>query len=111
MNTKKGLIQVPLLIAIIAGVLVVSVVPNTAESFIQKYSYSEYNPPGFFLGIWHGLLAPYSLLARWFIDDGIMYAVPNTGLFYDAGFLIGVAGSIPIGWTAAILSTIGHILS
>ena len=50
------------------------------------------------------------LVARWFMDDVAMYAMPNTGWFYDAGFLIGVAGSIPIGWVAAIISTVGHIL-
>jgi hypothetical protein len=99
------------LVVICISVFSVAVAPNMAEAFVQKYTYSEYDPPGFFSGIWHGLLAPYSLVARWFIDDGAMYAVPNTGWFYDAGFLIGVAGSIPIGWAAAILSIIGHILS
>ena len=36
-----------------------------------------------------------------------MYAVPNSGWFCDLGFLIGVAGSIPIGWFCAILTIIG----
>ncbi len=81
-----------------------------ADAFVQKNGYSDYNPPGFFSGIWHGLLAPWSLIARLSMDDVAMYAVPNTGWFYDAGFLIGIVGSIPIGWAAAILSTIGHIL-
>lgn len=96
---------------IIVGIFTVFAIPSTTEAFVQKYAYSKYDPPGFFSGIWHGLLAPYSLVARWFMDDGAMYAVPNTGWFYDAGFLIGLLGSIPVGWAAAILSTIGHILS
>lgn len=102
--------QTLILIIIIVGMFGVFVVPNTTEAFVQKYQYSEYDPPGFFSGIWHGLLAPYSLIARWFMDNGAMYAVPNTGWSYDAGFLIGVTGSIPIGWAAAIISTIGHTL-
>lgn len=104
-------ISILLSVVVIFSMFSVFIVPNSAEAFVQRYSYSEYDPPGFFSGIWHGLLAPYSLVARWFIDDGAMYAVPNTGWFYDVGFLIGVAGSIPIGWAAAILSIIGHILS
>jgi len=104
-------ISVLLFLVVIVSAFGIFAVPNTTEAFVQKYTYSEYDSPGFFSGIWHGLLAPYSLIARWFMDDGAMYAVPNTGWFYDAGFLIGVAGSIPIGWAAAILSTIGHILS
>ena len=105
------LISVLFSFVIIVSAFSVFIIPSTAEAFVQKYAYSEYDPPGFFSGIWHGLLAPYSLVARWFMDDGAMYAVPNTGWFYDAGFLIGMVGSIPIGWAAAILSIIGHILS
>lgn len=82
---------------------------NATEAFVQEYQYSQYDTPGFFSGVWHGLLAPYSLIARWFIDDAAMYAVPNTGWFYDAGFLGGLVGAIPIGWLAAIISTIGHV--
>ena len=104
-------IQTSALVVIFVSVFGLFAVPNTAEAFVQKYQYSEYDSPGFFSGVWHGLLAPYSLIARWFMDDGAMYAVPNTGWFYDAGFLIGIVGSIPIGWAAAIISTIGHILS
>lgn len=104
-------IQILLLVAIFTNVFGILFVPNTANAFVPKNGYSDYNPPGFFSGIWHGLLAPWSLIARLFMDDVVMYAVPNTGWFYDTGFLIGVAGSIPIGWAAAILSTIGHIIS
>jgi len=104
-------IQTLLLIIIFTSISGALVFPNTTQAFVHKYEYTEHNPPGFFSGIWHGLLAPYSLIACWFMDDGVMYAVPNTGWFYDAGFLVGVAGSIPIGWAVAIISTIGHILS
>ena len=112
MNVKtKSLVSILLIIIIFVNCIGVFSIPNTTEAFVQKYEYSEYNAPGFFSGIWHGLLAPYSLIARWFMDDGAMYAIPNTGWFYDAGFLIGIVGSIPIGWIAAIISTIGHIIS
>jgi len=55
------------------------------------------------MGLWHGLLAPWTLILRWFMDIR-MYAVPNSGWFYDLGFLVGVALSIPVGWICAILA-------
>src|SRR3989344_3974756 len=92
-------------------VLVVSVlifIPYKVNAFVEQWKYTAYEPAGFFSGIWHGLLAPWSLIARWFFDVG-MYAYANTGWFYDFGFLIGAVFSIPVGWAAAILSTLGHI--
>ena len=67
------------------------------------------DPPGFFAGVWHGLLAPWTLILRLFLDIK-MYAVPNTGWFYDLGFLIGIVFSIPVGWIAAIIAVIVHVL-
>jgi hypothetical protein len=96
-----------LLLFIILGAVIF---PVTSLAFVQEYQYSDDNLAGFFSGIWDGLLAPYSLVARWFISDVVMYAIPNTGWFYDLGFLLGIGGSwTPIGWMAAIISTIGHI--
>lgn len=84
-------------------------VPFFSSAFVQGGDFS-YEPAGFFWGIWHGLEAPWSLIARWFIDDVYMYAIPNTGWFYDLGFLMGIIGSIPIGWIASILSVIVYVL-
>jgi len=61
--------------------------------------------PGFWTGVWQGLLAPYTLLLRLFMDIQ-MYALPNSGWWYDFGFLLGVAGSIPAGWIAALVAVI-----
>lgn len=102
MNKHKFIIILLLLIVIFSF-------PGISNAFVIQSDYSSYAPAGFFLGIWHGLLAPWSLIARWFISDIGMYAINNTGWFYDGGFLIGVAGSLPIGWMAAIISTVGHI--
>ena len=65
-------------------------------------------PPGFFSGIWHGMIAPYTLIFRLFFDIK-MYAVPNTGWFYDLGFWIGITGAIPFGWLAAIIALLAHV--
>lgn len=96
---------------LVALFLLVICVPITAKAFVTSDEFSYYDSPGFFSGIWHGLLAPYFLIARWFIDDVTMYAVPNSGWFYDFGFLIGIAGSLPIGWLFAIISFVGHLIT
>jgi len=62
-------------------------------------------PPSFLLGIWHGLLAPWTLLARIYTPIQ-MYACPNPGTPYDVGFIIGVYLSLPLGWAAAIIAVL-----
>jgi hypothetical protein len=46
-------------------------------------------PYGFFSGIWHGFIAPFSFIFSLFIDDIAMYAVNNSGGWYDFGFVLG----------------------
>jgi hypothetical protein len=46
-------------------------------------------PYGFFFGIWHGVIAPVSFVLSVFFDDIAMYAVNNTGGWYDFGFVLG----------------------
>jgi len=65
----------------------------------------NYGPPNLLLGIWHGLLAPYILVFRFVIDNAI-YANPDGGWLYDAGFLIGIFFSLPIGWIAFLITII-----
>lgn len=48
-----------------------------------------YDAPGFFLGLWHGLIMIPSLLGSVFMDDVRIYAFPNDGILYDIGFVIG----------------------
>lgn len=88
--------------------VVVPLLLLTACGFVGTEPISVLDPPGFFSGVWHGLLAPWTLALRLFLDIK-MYAVPNTGWFYDLGFLIGIVFSIPVGWIAAIIALIIHI--
>ncbi|WP_214734510.1 hypothetical protein [Exiguobacterium sp. s154] len=48
------------------------------------------DPAGFFWGIWHGWIAPVSLILGLFNDTYRVYEVNNTGWFYDLGFYIAV---------------------
>jgi hypothetical protein len=47
-------------------------------------------------GLWHGIIAPVTLIISFFNSDVRMYEVHNTGSEYDLGFFIGVAIVISI---------------
>jgi polyferredoxin len=47
-------------------------------------------PAGFFTGIWHGWIAPLSLLVALFKDGVRIYEVNNTGWWYDLGYYMAV---------------------
>ncbi len=53
-------------------------------------SYSPQEPAGFFSGIWHGWIAPLSLIVGLFKDGIRIYEPYNTGWWYDFGFYIAV---------------------
>ncbi len=48
------------------------------------------DPAGFFWGIWHGWIAPLSLIISIFKDNISIYEIWNTGFWYDFGFYIAV---------------------
>jgi hypothetical protein len=54
--------------------------------------FSDNAPAGFFWGIWHGWIAPVSLLIGLFDDTTRIYEPNNTGWFYDLGFYLAVVG-------------------
>lgn len=69
--------------AIVALALVVSAcAPGTSE-FVDREA-------GFFFGIWHGWIAPISLIWHIFDDSVRIYEVNNTGIWYDVGFYVAV---------------------
>lgn len=46
--------------------------------------------PGLLMGIWHGLIAPFALIGHIFAPEVRIYAFPNSGGWYDFGFLFGL---------------------
>jgi hypothetical protein len=48
--------------------------------------------PGFWLGLWHGFIAPVTFIVSVFSDAVRVYAVPNLGRWYDFGFMLGIGG-------------------
>jgi hypothetical protein len=47
------------------------------------------DPAGFFLGFWHGFIAPVTFFISLFSDNVNIYEVNNSGNWYDFGFVIG----------------------
>ncbi|QZH75938.1 MAG: hypothetical protein JY451_04995 [Erythrobacter sp.] len=46
--------------------------------------------PGFWWGIWHGFIFPFAWIGSLFRPDIAVYAVPNSGGWYDFGFFLGI---------------------
>ncbi len=44
---------------------------------------------GFWLGLWHGIIAPVTFVISLFSDSIHFYEVHNNGNWYDFGFVIG----------------------
>jgi hypothetical protein len=47
---------------------------------------------GFFSGIWHGWIAPLSLILSLLKSHISIYEIHNTGFWYDFGFYIAIIG-------------------
>jgi len=48
--------------------------------------------PGFWKGFWQGCIAPITFFVSIFSDHVRIYASPNSGLWYDLGFMLGIGG-------------------
>jgi hypothetical protein len=46
---------------------------------------------GFWLGLWHGIIAPVTFVISLFSDKVHVYEVHNNGNWYTFGFLLGLA--------------------
>lgn len=44
---------------------------------------------GFWHGVWHGMIQPYSFIGSLFSDDIAVYAINNNGAWYNFGFVGG----------------------
>lgn len=44
---------------------------------------------GFWLGLWHGIIAPFTFVISLFTDNVNLYEVHNSGNWYDFGFVLG----------------------
>ena len=81
------LIKTRLLFSVV-GVLTVLFVLSGCATQIPYQTFSDV--PAFFSGFWHGFIALFSLIGSLFDSSIKVYAFPNSGWWYDFGFLIGI---------------------
>lgn len=75
---------------VLCGLILVLVAITLTGCIPGDGSYDFDNPAGFLSGIWHGWIAPISLIISIFSDHIRVYEVFNTGWWYDFGFYIAV---------------------
>ena len=51
---------------------------------------SAHTPVGFWYGLWHGMILPFAWLISLFSNEVAIYAIYNSGGWYNFGFVIGV---------------------
>lgn len=73
-----------LILILILSIMLTSCFPGERE--ISK------DPAGFLSGIWHGWIAPLSLIVSLFKDNVNMYETYNNGFWYNFGFYIAILG-------------------
>jgi hypothetical protein len=81
--------------ALIAGLLILTLVilagcvagPNALVNTPNE----EGRVAGFWLGLWHGIIAPITFIISLFSDKVHVYEVHNNGGWYNFGFLLGLA--------------------
>lgn len=76
----------PRLLAAIALALLVSACARQVDAGVSETA----GTPGFWWGLWHGFIFPWAWIGSLFSDDIAVYAVPNTGGWYDFGFFLGI---------------------
>jgi hypothetical protein len=56
---------------------------------------------GFWLGLWHGLIVPFTFIISLFSDNVTIYEIHNSGGWYNFGFLVGASMTLGGGGAAA----------
>jgi hypothetical protein len=62
---------------------------------------TEYSPPGFWMGGWHGLVWPWRFTASFFTNTDV-WADDNVGILYAIGYILGLILCIPV-WVGVVI--------
>jgi len=74
----------------IAGAAALALLLSACANQIDAGVSQEAGSPGFLWGLWHGFIFPWAWIGSLFDESIAVYAVPNRGWTYDAGFFLGV---------------------
>jgi hypothetical protein len=71
------------------AVLLFSISCAPGPNKLAKIPDREGDVAGFWLGLWHGLIAPITFIVSLFSDKVSLYEVHNSGGWYNFGFVLG----------------------
>jgi len=91
---KKRSIVAVTLVLVLSLFLLSSCLPGDGKA-------NPESPAGFWTGIWHGIIAPISLIVGIFDKNIRIYEVNNKGWWYDLGFFLTLASGAGGGTAAA----------
>lgn len=74
----------------IAAACAIALLVSACASQIDAGIAQGKDVPGFWWGLWHGFIFPWSWIGSLFSPNIAVYAVPNTGGWYDFGFFVGI---------------------
>ena len=72
------------------ALLLVSALALAACAATQSPDAVAPGAPGFWLGLWHGFIFPVAWIVSLFTNNVAIYAVPNSGGWYDFGYFLGI---------------------
>ena len=70
-------------IFVVTILVLISCMPGGGHNSVDE-------PAGFFMGIWHGWIAPVSLIFGLFKPEISIYEINNTGWWYNFGFYMAI---------------------
>ncbi len=75
---------------LVLSILFILILTGCADVTIIEECVST-DPYGFWNGLWHGMIAPFSFFGSLISDEIAVYAVNNNGGWYDFGFVLGTS--------------------
>ena len=75
---------------LLTGIMLVLLMVSLSGCVPGDGANSPADPAGFFTGIWHGWIAPFTLIYSLFNSDVGIYEVFNKGFSYDLGYYMAI---------------------
>jgi hypothetical protein len=86
-GTRRGPPLLPLVLLVAAALLLTAC---AAGANPQAGTANGGDVAGFWLGLWHGVIAPVTFVISLFNAEVGIYEVHNSGALYDLGFVLGL---------------------
>ncbi|WP_024286032.1 hypothetical protein [Cellulomonas sp. KRMCY2] len=74
-----------------AALLLLAACAAGPNDLINTAAATATEPAGFWLGLWHGVIAPITFIISLFNEGVGIYEVHNNGGWYDFGYMIGLS--------------------